>query len=96
MKLGSIIEKCISPIGADVWVAARSAKFAIALISLLASSHAEAADLTLRTNRIMRPPAFSAGGHLSTCVGCLRACRRNGGPIEKVCEALCLETCGDK
>jgi hypothetical protein len=68
-----------------------------ALANLLMASQAVAADLSLRMNRTMRvAPASNTGGYSSTCSGCIQACRRNSGPIEKICESLCLETCGNR
>jgi hypothetical protein len=93
MTPGSATEKWMPPVGGSVRVAMRSAGSAIALISFLLAWHADAADLALRINRTPRSPAFSRGGPRSTCVGCAQACRRNGGPFEKVCETLCLDTC---
>jgi hypothetical protein len=92
MTFGCRREVGIPAFGPAAW----SAKLAIALTSLLMAQCAEAADVALPTCRVMRPQAFRTGVRPPSCVSCSLACRRNGGPLETVCEALCQEACGVK
>jgi hypothetical protein len=67
----------------------------LACFSLLMPSFATAADLQL--NRVMRvAPTIGvripASAPCSSSV-CIRDCQRNGGPLVRVCESLCVETC---
>jgi hypothetical protein len=57
-------------------------------------SPASAADLAVRPNRPKFAPA--SGMTSSTCVPCVQACRRRGGPLESACESLCWTNCGNR